>query len=112
MEVRIVVGNPDPTVGNPTPGTTRLFFEKIRTNQHKLYGWGAGSPSATGLDGRLSDTSGRQLVQKPKDFAGARFAVAEVAMFNIRLSCLFLNLAALCAATGSVCADSGFGVCL
>jgi hypothetical protein len=33
-------------------------------------------------------------------------------MFNIRLSCLFLNLAAGHAATGSVCTDSGSGVCL
>ena len=32
-------------------------------------------------------------------------------MFNIRLSCLFLNLAAPRAATGSVCTDSGFEVC-
>jgi hypothetical protein len=71
-----------------------------------------GLPSATGLDGRLSDTSGRQLVKKAKDFAGARFALAEVAMFNIRLSCLFLNPVACYAATGSVCTDSGFGVCV
>jgi hypothetical protein len=33
-------------------------------------------------------------------------------MFNIRLSCLFLNLTARPAATGSVCADNGFGEAL
>jgi hypothetical protein len=68
-----------------------------------------GLPSATGLDGRLSDTSGRQLVKKAKDFAGARFALVEVAMFNIRLSCLFLSLTARAAAEASVCTDNGFG---
>jgi len=72
----------------------------------------AGLPTATRLDGRLSDTSGRQLVQKPKDFAGARFALAEVPMFNIRLSCLLLNLTARRAATGSVCTDDGLGEAL
>jgi hypothetical protein len=33
-------------------------------------------------------------------------------MFNIRLSCLFLNPVACHAATGSVCTDSGLGVCV
>jgi hypothetical protein len=69
----------------------------------------AGLPSATRLDGRLSDTSGRYPVKNLEIFAGARFALAEVAMFNIRLSCLFLSLPARPAAKGSVCTDSGFG---
>ncbi|HEY6362443.1 MAG TPA: hypothetical protein VIX63_15125, partial [Vicinamibacterales bacterium] len=45
-----------------------------------------GFPSLTGLDGRTSDTSGRCLVEKLRNFAGSRFAIAEISMFSTRVS--------------------------
>jgi hypothetical protein len=105
-----VAGNPAHGAGIPTAGELNGFFKKsgqFRANDTVGL---AGLPSSTGLDGRLSDTSGRRTVKSLRNFAGVSFALAEVAMFNIRLSRSVLSLDARSAARPSVCADSGFGV--
>jgi hypothetical protein len=69
----------------------------------------AGLPSATGLDGRLSDTSGRHPVKNLKISLALALPLQRLQMFNIRLSCPLLSLPARPAVKGWVCTDSGFG---
>ena len=48
--------------------------------------------------------------QKSKDFGGVAFALVEVAMFTIRVSCSILSLIVAPGVSVSVCADGGSGV--
>jgi hypothetical protein len=105
-----VAGNPDRGAGIPTAAELNGFFKKSGQSRANYTVGVAGLPSSTGLDGRLSDTSGRRTVKSLRNSTGVSFALAEVAMFNIRLSRSILSLDARSAARPSVCADSGFGV--
>jgi hypothetical protein len=102
-----VVGNPDQAVGNPTSRELNCFFKKLGHSGGKCTAGVAGPPSSTGLDGRLSDTSGRRPVKSLRISLASALPLQRLPMFNFRLSRSILSLAAPSAARLSVCADNG-----